>query len=61
MRQIHLLVPAAAAVLLTAAIASPAWADTRSFNLSGFTEISASASSDWPLPSTPAKPMISPA
>jgi hypothetical protein len=46
MRQTHLLIPAAAAVLMTAAIALPAWADTRSYNLSGFTEISASASSD---------------
>ncbi len=46
MRQTHLLIPAAAAVLATAAIVLPAWADTKSYNLSGFDRISASAGVD---------------
>jgi len=43
MRQTFLLIPAAAVALVTAAIAQPANADTKSYNLSGFTEVSASA------------------
>lgn len=43
MRQTFLLIPAAAVALVTAAIAQPASADTKSYNLSGFTEVAASA------------------
>jgi hypothetical protein len=41
------------AVGLVVAIALPAWADTRAYNLSGFTEISASSSADVVLKQGP--------
>jgi hypothetical protein len=44
---------AVTAVGLVVAIALPAWADTRAYNLSGFTEISASSSADVVLKQGP--------
>lgn len=53
MRRSHLLLPAAAAGLVAAALALPAWADTRNFDLSGFKAISASSSADVVLKQGP--------
>lgn len=52
MRRSILLLPAAA-IGLAAALAFPAWADTRTYNLSGFTAISASSSADVVLKQGP--------
>ena len=53
MRRSLLAIPAIAAGLATIALVLPAFAETRAFNLSGFTEISASASADVVLKQGP--------